>query len=1331
MKRLLLASMLSAAFASTAFAGLPRVVSTSAGSVTVEFTIPEPSVMPIEAEGSGRLSRVLVKGFFSLDVEGSPILPARRFFFAVGGLENVRLDVLEEESYFRSGVLPAVALTKGARGGERAALAKVPPLAEQQFVRLSGVENVRGACCAFVDVYPVLFDPAAKGILCARRLVVRLSFPPGETGGAGGRGAFLAGDLFVNAEQAASWNRLPAATAGAARTPFEFALSSSWVKIGVKEKGIYIVTYNDLLSAGANPALIDPATLRLFSGGPYPEPDSLSQGGSFREDYHFTEHAILYRGQGGGSLQPTDTVFFYGLPAAGWANDADPSASPRQFIKHPYDSMNVYWLTWGGDFAGSPRRVGERDVAPLYSAGDTVITWYEERIRSERDLSYDPIYVDDRWYWNLLKSNGSASYFQNEFFTSDIADASGVMKTKAYGPYNPLRYSASNTATYRINNEIAGTVSWLVLYGYHPSNMKTLEVAVSNIVEGRNVFSVSKPVDHEMYIFWYEIFYHRLLKASQGVLYFGAPERERRARYSLSGFAAGEKLLFDVTHNETPVLCTGWQPVSGGLVFEDSLQGMPRRYAAVSRAAFRKGALSFASVPSLRDEIACPDMVILYHEAFRNAALTLKAHREQVFPGVGNPIVRAVDMEDVYNNFSGGHKDPVAIRNYLKFLYDRGACGAAGEPVIKYVLLIGNGTYDTRDLLGQKNDFVPLYINVRYPSESEGVEDEDFFVKLDGGIDRAPDCAIGRLSVLTSREADAWAQRIVDYEARPERGTWRNKVILVADDNYSTNTDWDTAFQNSTEELAARNGPFPTALDIEKVYLHLYPFDGVVKPAARRDLLQKWSDGALIINYNGHGSALQMADERVMVNSDLYSLANGMRRPLFLSFSCSVGDLDSPYHRSMAQNMTTYDAGGAIGTIAAAAPTYLIPNDLLNEAIYESIFISKDSTGTRPVGYALLLAKYSIVTRYGYESNSTKYLFLGDPAMRLAAPSYRVEHETAGIDTMRTGEKYRVAGTVTANGGVLSSFTGTADVIVQEAEHKIREMFVIVDTLPPVALDYILPGKELFRGTVDVAAGRFSVEFVVPRRCHAGPDARIRSYVWSSDIDGVGACDTLQIVQSEAPRPNLEPPSVHVYFSGQATKVKAGARLIADISDPDGIAILGTEPQSSIFLEFDGSGFPVYVTDFFAYDHGSYTSGRVEYPLSPGFAPGPHTVMIKAFDNLGLSTSDTLRFEIVEEGLYDVSDVFNLPNPFSKSTNFIFQVTNPAEARLAVFTVSGIRIWERRIDALEGFNSIYWDGRDSAGDRIANGTYLYVLEVDFKDSFHRTETVRGKVVLLR
>ena len=70
------------------------------------------------------------------------------------------------------------------------------------------------------------------------------------------------------------------------------------------------------------------------------------------------------------------------------------------------------------------------------------------------------------------------------------------------------------------------------------------------------------------------------------------------------------------------------------------------------------------------------------------------------------------------------------------------------------MLLIGNGTYDARDLLGRGNDFIPLYMNRNYSGERSAVEDEDFFVKLDGGVDRYGDVAIGRLCVLNRTEAD-------------------------------------------------------------------------------------------------------------------------------------------------------------------------------------------------------------------------------------------------------------------------------------------------------------------------------------------------------------------------------------------------------------------------------------------------------------------------------------------------------------------------------------------------------------------------------------------------
>ena len=41
--------------------------------------------------------------------------------------------------------------------------------------------------------------------------------------------------------------------------------------------------------------------------------------------------------------------------------------------------------------------------------------------------------------------------------------------------------------------------------------------------------------------------------------------------------------------------------------------------------------------------------------------------------------------------------------------------------------------------------------------------------------------------------------------------------------------------------------------------------------------------------------------------------------------------------------------------------------------------------------------------------------------------------------------------------------------------------------------------------------------------------------------------------------------------------------------------------------------------------------------------------------------------------------------------------------------MSGRLVWEDRIAARAGENSFPWDGRDRAGDRVANGVYLLQL----------------------
>lgn len=1306
-----------------------RVISWDERSITVEFVSGEPSIEILEPEGRARLCRIDIPGFSTVCVsEGEPLLPLGRFLFAVPTERDVRLEIVESDLSPIDGLVPAPYMPEASVGERKRAVIDAEG---GEFIRLVDVGTYRKRHVAVVEFEPVQYDRNGPRLLHAGRIVARISFPPAGGGRLMRRPVSPLDGVIVNVEQALSWDLPAVEKSSAQRTPFEFALSSDWLRMRIPDKGVYIITYNDLISAGVDPSRIDPSTLRLFGTAPYDEPDSVDAGGSFEEDYHLVEQAILSRGAASTEFMPNDTLFFYGLGVDAWADDVDPARSHRLYIEHPYETQNTYWLTWGGDFNSAPLRMEGRDVTPA-APYDIEVTSYEARLHIEQDNQYNACYTDDRWYWQTLDPS-VVTVFNNSFSLDLIAGQEGVVRTQAYGPYKGL---LDQTAEYYLNGSHIGSLEWRTANDYDPLAMPILEAAVANLAQGDNTFTVNKTSGYPMYILWYEVFYNRPLQAVSDLLDFYAPSEAGSAHMVLNGYQLGTLYIFDVTSHESPVFLSGWRRTEQGAEVEDLLDGGPRHYIALHASALEHPDIEVTAVPSLRDDPVCPDMLIIHHEMFQASAAIIRNLRAEGVPYAPNPYVKALDVQTVYDNFSCGRKDPIAIRNYMKFLYD--SFDEGGEPVLKYVLLIGNGTYDAKDLLGRSNDLVPLYMNRDYPGEKKAIEDDDFYVKLDFGNDRYMDVAIGRLCVLNTSEANNWADRLVTYCGGTDLGSWKNKVILVADDEFGSTFDDEFSFMNDAEDLSDdESGQFPRFIDFKKVYLHHYPLVGSVKPAARRDLLDSWSEGALIVNYAGHGSAYQMADEYVMLDSDVYTLTNDTRRPILLSFSCTTGNLESPYRRSLSQIMCTYDGGGAIATMSAVDPTYSAPNTMLNREVFDAFFTSRDSTGTEPIGYAMQLAKMKLISI----TNNSKYALLGDPAMSLALPAYTVEHEIESIDTLYTGIGYTVKGSVRVGGQVFTSFNGTVDLVVQEAEEHIdkivlkERVWILPDTtivwFQAYRVQYNLPGDDFFRGTGDVVGGRFTMNFFVPLNCRAGPDARVRSYVMGSAIDGIGACDTLALVPNDTIPTNDGPPGIELYFANQATRVKAGARLVAEIDDPDGIAILGKEPENSIFLEFDSGGLPIFVTEYFDYEHGSSTRGRVEYPLHSGFNPGPHTVVLKAFDNLGASSTDTLRFEIIEEGIYTVSDVFNFPNPFSEGTNFVYQLSNPADVNLQVYNVSGVRIWERRMYGEEGFNNIYWDGRDMAGDRPANGTYLYFLEVEFRDSFHRKESVKGKMVLLR
>jgi hypothetical protein len=91
-------------------------------------------------------------------------------------------------------------------------------------------------------------------------------------------------------------------------------------------------------------------------------------------------------------------------------------------------------------------------------------------------------------------------------------------------------------------------------------------------------------------------------------------------------------------------------------------------------------------------------------------------------------------------------------------------------------------------------------------------------------------------------------------------------------------------------------------------------------------------------------------------------------------------------------------------------------------------------------------------------------------------------------------------------------------------------------------------------------------------------------------------------------------------------------------------------------------------------------------------------------------------------------------NPEQSSIRIVVDLTAPtsSSARVTVYDLTGrpVKSWTEQ--GLQGQNPLVltWDGRDRRGDSLANGTYLYRLEVEGDDgSSHGAEM--GRVVIMR
>jgi len=76
--------------------------------------------------------------------------------------------------------------------------------------------------------------------------------------------------------------------------------------------------------------------------------------------------------------------------------------------------------------------------------------------------------------------------------------------------------------------------------------------------------------------------------------------------------------------------------------------------------------------------------------------------------------------------------------------------------------------------------------------------------------------------------------------------------------------------------------------------------------------------------------------------------------------------------------------------------------------------------------------------------------------------------------------------------------------------------------------------------------------------------------------------------------------------------------------------------------------------------------------------------------------------------------VFNFPNPMADATRFVIESATGGQGVIRVFAVSGRVVASIPFTFGGGGEAgiVPWDARDGRGDELANGTYLYRVEMD-------------------
>lgn len=1123
-----------------------------------------------------------------------------------------------------------------------------------------------------------------------------------------------------------SIEKLPSGTTMNSYKDQSVLANGHFVKIRVSSSGIYRLTYEELQNMG-----IDPTQARIFGYGGAELNRNFS---AFRIDDLPEVPVYEYKGSDN-QFGPGDYILFHAQGPISWNYKSISSLGKRGF-KHTtntYSQYGYYFVTSG---TGNRQRLNVGTDATFTPADTVIVNSFIDYQLHEQEL----VNLQDP-----TGQNGGGDEFYGEQFSN-----SHTQENIAFQVNNPTTESARVCISAVANSTSGSSTLKLSMNGGAEQTMLFNAIQPSIYIMGaeseKNYYfplqggsntlkiNASMPSGSYMYLNWVELHAQRALTMVGNSMYFRTTtsyNTNLRNRFIISN-APSDLQVWNITRLDSiyrmPAQLIGNELhfASGNRTIEQFVAVAPNAGSSAYKTPEVVGSVNQQNLHQLKDI----EYVIITPEIFRSEANRLAAAHEEI-----NGLTTAVvSDEEVYNEFSSGTPDASAYRWLMKMLYDR---HTTGESTLapRYLLLMGDGTFDNRKLLPQsgpnllltyQSDRNSLDATMAYPTDDYFgfLDDNSYFSETQMYMN----IGVGRFPASTIEQARNVVDKTIAYMNNTQKGNWKNQLCFLADDGDGTQH---MASIDTIAQLVKSLYPeYVSNKIILDSYLQEVTASGESYPIAKNKFDNFLRNGMLYFCYMGHGSPSGITNEGMLTLKEIQTLANA-KQAVWALGTCSFSHWDSPV-LSAGEEAVLNPNGGAIGVFSAARTVYADQNERLLLQFSKNMFTKKDGDYLH-IGDVVMNAKNA-----NRESNRMSYCYLGDPAVKIVYPQpYTVETDSINDKSAVEGDTLRALSTnvlkgkiVDEDGQIVTDFQGKAYITVYDKEQTFATLNNHND-IPEEKYPFTYKDRIgiLFKGEATVTDGRFETRFMVPKDIQYNYGTGRITYYANDTLQGtegigyyenytVGGSDPDVVYETDGPEVDIYLNSTQFVSGGQ---VDERPMFIAYLSDPNGINTSGSGIGHDLLLTIDNSSDQSWnLNEVFVTTGGDFRQGSIHYKMAE-MTEGKHTLSFRAWDLLNNSTTKTLDFEVVKNMAPEVFDIISYPNPVRSAETLHINIVHDRpesilEIEINIFDVSGRRVYSTQETCT---TSLTIQPQEAF---CGGGVYLYQMRIRTQNSEYTTKT---------